>query len=362
MTPHSLFRVRVFLVPFLLCSAFSAARAADGEFYVNTYRSIGKVAPLGARSAAMGRAGRGLADGVDSLGVNPAALGAFSGSGFDADLGLDWLDDGVDSTNQVTFKVGGAVNLDRWSRESGANQAVGALLHTENYSGAAGVSMKRNQTGVLAGYGLHLMDDLLAGISVALYDGKWNADALTPGGADNMERSFTGGDFKLGGLYRVQDETTVGGTLGFATGTFKDKGAYAANAGSGTLDRFSLGAGVAHQYTDETLLLGDIWYERTKSEIPDIMSEDSRSWGFSVGVEQQVLPEVLALRGGLYYDNVSYSGRNGAQFVEGGSYSDGRFGFTAGVGVKLYNFDLGYSLDINSGGDVKNLLDVSTKW
>lgn len=346
----------------LFLIAFPAARAGEGEFYVNTYRSIGSVSPMGSRSVAMGRAGRGLADGVASLGVNPAALGAFSGTGFDTDLGVDWLDDESDNTDQLTFKVGGAVNLDRWSTASGPNQSVGALLHTQSYSGAGGVGMKRNQTGILAGYGLHLMDDLLAGVSIALYDGKWSADAGTFPSA--IDRSFIGGDFKLGGIYRLRDETTVGGTLGYSTGSLKEKGAYAANAGSGSLDRLSLGVGVAHQYTDETLFLGDIWYERTQSEIPGgVMQESNKAWGLSAGVEQQILPDVMALRGGLYYDRTSYSGSaGGTPFVGTGSFSKGRFGVTAGVGVKLYGFDLGYSLDINSGGDVKNLLDFSTKW
>jgi hypothetical protein len=352
-------RLGLFAVLFLF--AVPAARGTDAEFYVNTYRSIGAVSPMGARSVAMGRTGRGLADGVDSLGVNPAALGAFAGTAFDADLGLDWLDDGYDNTDQVTFKVGGAVNLDRWSTSAGPNQSLGALLHTQGYSGAGGVGMKRSQTAFLAGYGLQLMDDLLGGVSVALYDGKWQADAGAFG--SNIDRSFTGGDFKVGGIYRVRDETTVGGTLGYSIGSLKDKGAYAANAGSGSLDRFSLGVGVAHQYTDETLLMGDLRYERTKSKIPGVMNESNTSWGLSVGVEQQILPEVMALRGGLYYDRASYSGSAGGMpFVGTGSFSKGRFGFTAGVGVKLYNFDLGYSLDVNSGGDVKNLLDFSTTW
>lgn len=364
MTPHSQLSARLGLLFALLLVAALPARAEDGEFYVNTYRSIGSVSPLGQRAAAMGRAGRGLADGVSSLGVNPAALGAFTGSAVDVTLGVDWLDDGYDNTDQVSFKIGGAVNLDRWSRMQGPNQAVGAMLYTQGYSGAANASMKRNQTGVLMGYGVHLMDDLLAGVSVALYDGKWSADARPTVGADtNMDRKFTGGDFKLGGIYRISEETTFGGTLGYTTGSLKEKGAYAANAGSGSLERYSIGMGVAHQYTEDTLLVGDIWYDRTKSDVPGILRESNKAWGLSVGVEQRVIPDLMALRGGVYYDRTSYSGGNDTvSFVNGRSFSKGRFGFTAGVGVKLYNFDLGYSLDVSSGGDVKNLLDVSTEW
>lgn len=342
------------------------AGAEDGEFYVNTYRSIGNVAPKSIRSVGMGGAGRGLADGVHSLGVNPAALGAFQGTQYDVALGYDWLDDGIDSTDQVSFKVGGAVNLDRWSREAGANQAIGALLHTQNFSGAGQFSMERSQTAVLAGYGIHLMDDMLAGVSVALFDGKMESSSVVlPDGtlSSELKRKFTGGDFHVGGIYRVRDETTVGGTLGYTTGSLKEKGAYAAGGGSGSLDRFSLGIGVAHQYTDATLLLGDLWYEKMSSEIPGILNESNKAWGLSVGVEQKVIPDFLALRGGLYYDSTSYSGAGPvADIVGADSYSKGRFGITAGVGVKLYNFDLGYSLDINSGGDVKNLLDVSSAW
>ena len=121
--------------------------------------------------------------------------------------------------------------------------------------------------------------------------------------------------------------------------------------------------GVAHQYTEETLLVGDIWYDRTKSDVPGVLRESNKAWGLSLGIEQRVIPDLMALRGGIYYDRTSYSGGNDTiSFVNGRSFSKGRVGFTAGVGVKLYNFDLGYSLDVNSGGDVKNLLDVSTEW
>ncbi len=342
-------------------SAPGAGAVDSGEFYVNTYRSIATVSPKGPRSMAMGGAGRGLADGVASLGVNPAALGAFDGKGVEVGLGLDWLDDGYDDTDQVTFRLGGAVSLERWKPSGGPNQAIGGLLETKNYSGAAGVGMKRDQTGVLMAYGLHLMDNLLAGASVALFDGKWKSDQQ-PGSDVYLDRKFTGGDFRLGALYRLSDETTVGGTLGYATGSLREKAAYAAGAGSGSIDRYSIGAGIAHQYCENTLILGDLWYDRLKSDVPGILNESNKAWGLSVGVEQKVIPEVMALRGGLYYDRTSYSSDGGVTMVNGGSFSKGRFGLTAGVGIKLYSFDLGYSLDVNSGGDVKNLLDVSAEW
>lgn len=335
-----------------------------GEFYVNTYRSIGSVSPKGIRSSGMGGAGRGLADGAASLGVNPAALGALQGSDVDVGLGYDWLDDGYDDTDQVTFRLGGAVSLESWKPTGGPNQAIGGLLYTQSYSGASNVKMKRDQTGVLMGYGLHLMDDVLAGVSVALYDGKWKSDPVDAGGSVYLDRKFTGGDFKVGALYRFCDETTMGGTLGYSTASFKDKAAYATGSGSGSLDRWSIGMGMAHQYAEETLLLGDLWFDRVKTDIPGAIDERNTAWGLSVGVEQQVLPEVMALRGGLYYDHTSYKSSGDVTFLNNGakSFSKGRFGITAGVGVKVYSFDIGYSLDVNSGGDVKNLLDLSTEW
>lgn len=354
---------RLALTLALLAWSGVVAASEEGEFYVNTMRSLGKVSPVGSRSAAMGAGGRGLADGVASLGVNPAALGAFQGTGFETGLGIDWLDDGNDNTNQVSFKIGGAANLDKWSKSCARNQAIGGLLETKNYSGAAGIGMKRDQTGVLFGYGVHLMDDLLAGVSVALYNGKWSADGPNSNG-NFMDRKFNGGDFKVGGLYRIQDETTIGGTLGYATGSYKDRATQVqggANS-SGSLKRLSIGAGIAHQFSQETLVLGDIWYEKTDTDLPNALDETNKAWGLSVGVEQQVIPEVLALRGGLYYDKNSYSSSGTVKFVDNGSFSKGRFGVTAGAGVKLYNFDMGYSLDVNSGGTVKNTLDISTDW
>lgn len=351
------------LIPALALMAMAGTLTAseEGEFYVNTMRDLGKISPIGTRSAAMGGSGRGLADGVASLGVNPAALGAFQGTGFETGIGLDWLDDGDDNANQMSFRIGGAANLDKWSNTCSRNQAIGGLLETKGYSSAAGVGMKRNQTGVLFGYGVHLMDDLLAGVSVALYSGKWSSDV--PGPSEYlMDRKFNGGDFKVGGIYRLQDETTLGGTIGYTTGSYKEKAPGSTSSGSGSVKRFSIGSGIAHQYSQETLVLGDIWYEKVDTDLPGLIDETNKNWGISVGVEQQVIPEMLALRGGLYYDRNSYSSSGTAQFVENGSFSKGRFGVTAGAGLKLYNFDVGYSLDVNSGGSVKNTLDISTEW
>ncbi len=279
MTSKTIYASLAFVIA--ITFACTTARGEDGEFYVNTYRSLGTVSPQGVRSAAMGRAGRGLADGVYSLGVNPAALGAHQGAAIDVALGFDWLDDGYDNADQVTFKLGGAVSLDRWSRLAGPNQAVGALLHTQNYSGASNNSMKRNQTGVLMAYGLHFMENLLGGVSVALYDGDWKSEIARDEAGEpvgmNMDRSFTGGDFKVGGLYRVTDQTTFGGTIGYSTGSFKEKAAYAGSAGSGSLERWSIGVGVAHQYTDDTLILGDIWYDRLKTDVPGILDESNKA-------------------------------------------------------------------------------------
>lgn len=358
--------IRLFVFIALAVTAAMPVWAEEGEFYVNTLRNLGKVSPGGTRTRAMGGGGRGLADGVASLGVNPAALGAFTGTAMDIGLGFDWLDDGHDNTDQVSFKIGGAVNLDRWTKTSNYNQSIGGLLYTENYSGAADVSMKRHQTSVLFGYGVHLLDNLLVGASVALYNGKWNSDIIRadedPLPELRLNRKFNGGDFKLGGLYRVQDETTIGGTLGYTTGSYKELASYN-TTGTGSLERFSIGAGVAHQYARETLLLGDIWYENLTADLPGTIRERTKSWGLSAGIEQQVIPEILALRGGIYYERVSYSGGNDTiTFVNNNSFSKGRFGFTAGAGVRLYNFDLGYSLDVNSNGNVKNMVDFSTQW
>ena len=353
-------RTFLFLILAVLLTPDAGAAEAD-EFYVNTYRSIATVSPKGSRSMAMGGTGRGLADGVPSLGVNPAALGVFDGKGAEVGLGYDWLADGNDNTDQISFRLGGAISLERWKPSGGFNQAIGGLLETKSYSGAAGVDMNRNQTGVLMAYGLHLLDNLLGGVSVALYDGKWTSRQQADS-AFYLDRKFTGGDFRLGTLYRLSDATTIGGVLGYATGSLREKAQYAANAGTGSLDRYSLGVGVAHQFRENTLLLGDLWYDRMKSDVPSVLKEDNKSWGLSLGVEQNVIPEVMALRGGLYYDRASYSSDGTGTFVSGGSFSKGRFGLTAGIGVKLYPFDLGYSLDVNSGGDVKNLLEVSAEW
>ena len=357
-----------------LCLALlDPAMGMDKEFYVNTYRSIGVSPVQGQRAAAMGRTGAGIADGVASINNNPAGLGAFTGYGMDVGLGYDWLDDGITSTDQVSFRLGGAVSLEKWRPSGASNQTVGAQLYTQSYSGAGGVSMERAQAGFALGYGIHLMQDLVAGASAALYDGDWSAQ----GSPTPFDRGFTGGEFKVGGLYRFSDEFTGGIVGGYSVGSYNDKGAYAQNNGSGNLNRWNLKAGVGYQFCDTTLLAGDIWYDNMSTKVGGkgghgsiqgvpAIEERNRAWGVSAGVEQQVLPDVLALRGGMYYDRTSYSSAGSAgraMFLDGTSdFGKSRFGFTAGAAVKLFSFDIGYSLDVNTKGDINNLFDLSTEW
>ncbi len=340
----------------------AAATTVDAEFYVNTYRSIGTIDTTGPRMAAMGGGGRGLADGAHSVGVNPAALGALTGTAAHGGIGFDWLDDGYDDANQTTFRLGGAANLDRFGNSVLGNQAIGGVVQTQKFTGAADMDMKRQQTTVVAGYGLHLMDDLLAGVSVGLFDGKWQTKQQTDDAGANigtpMDRDFIGGEFKAGGIYRVSSETTIGGTASYSTGNYKDK---TSGSKTGDLDRYQLGLGMAYQYCEPTLILGDIWYDYLKTDIPGLAKEKNEAWGLSVGIEQQVIEDTLALRGGLYYDNTDYSA-SGTVTSEKKSFSEGRFGFTAGFGVKVYSMDLGYSLDVNSSGNVKNFVDLSAEW
>lgn len=348
----------------LSAAAFAAGRASamDKEFYVNTYRSIGTVNARGQRSAAMGRTGAGLADGAASLGVNPAGLGAFTGYAVEGGVGVDWLDDGVDNVTQTTFRLGGAVSLESWRPSGKPNQSLGAMLYTEHYSGAGDIDMKRNQTSVVGGYGIHLLDDLVAGASAALFDGDWKA----PGNSLPFERSFTGGEFKVGAIYRASDQLTFGGVGGYSTGSYNEKtlNHRLGQSGSGNLNRWNIQAGVGYQLCDETLLAGDLWYDnlRTKAKT-NWLDERNRAWGLSMGIEQHVLPDTLALRGGLYYDHTKYNSSGVVSLLDGGTdYSKGRFGFTAGAAVKLFSFDIGYSLDVNTRGDVKNLFDISAEW
>lgn len=354
-----------FLALALAAFASGADQAIDAEFYVNTYRSIGTTSVSGLRSMAMGGAGLGMADGVASIAANPAALGAFCGYGVETGLGFDWLDDGASDTDQVTFRLGGAVSLSHW-KPYAPNQAVGMQINTRSYSGAAGVGMKREQTAAVLAYGFQLSDDLLAGVSAGLYGGKWKS---SPGrDADGvptsiyLDRAFTGGDFRLGGLYRFSDETTIGATAGYSIASYRDKQTFLPRSRNGNLHRWSLGVGAAHQLREDTLLLGDLWYDNIRTDVPGVMNERNRAWGVSAGVEQALLPEVLALRGGLYFGRTSFSTTGDAAMIPGGSYSKSRFGVTAGLGVRLYSFDIGYALDVNSGGDVKNLLDVAAEW
>ncbi|MCC8180924.1 MAG: hypothetical protein LIP23_08460 [Planctomycetes bacterium] len=343
------------------CSAIAADTGADQEFYVNTYRSIGTVKGNSSRSRAMGGAGRGLADGVASVGVNPAALGAFTDRGYEIGVGYDWLDDGASDANQYSFRLGGAISLESIRPTGGCNQALGGLLQTESFSGAGDIGMKKSQTSITAAYGLHVLPDLLAGASVSLIDGSWKS-RLQTGSTVNLDRDFLGGEFKVGGLYRITDITTIGGTLAYGTASNKERAAYAAGAKSGSLDRWSVGFGVAHQIREPTLVLADVWYDHLKTDVPGIVEERNKSWGISAGVEQEVLEDLLALRGGLYYAKNSYKSTGSVNLIEGGDFSKGRFGITAGAGLRLYSFELGYSLDINSGGDVSNLLDFSADW
>lgn len=350
-----------FLAVSVVALSFAASMAAAGqdpEFYVRTMRTVGTNRADGVRTAAMGGASTGIADGVASITENPGGLGAFTGKGVDVGLGFDWLDDGNDNADQTTFRLGGAMSLGEYLPAGAKNQAVGGYIGTQRYSGAAGVGMGRDETDFVLGYGVHLMDDLIGGVAVGLYDGSWSAgQAAVP-----FDRSYTGGEIRVGGIYRVEENLTVGAVAGYSIGSYRDRAAYAANADGNSLERWDLRVGAAYQMSDYTLLAGDLWYDHMKTDQKTIVAEKNNSWGLSVGVEQQVLPDILALRGGLYYERNSYSSDGSVRFVDGGSYSKGRFGFTAGAGLKFRCFDIGYALDVNSGGDIKNTLDLGAEW
>jgi hypothetical protein len=348
-------------------AAFLAPAAAGGEdpeFYVNTYRSIGTLSGNGLRGAAMGGAGAGLADGVDSLTGNPAGLGAFTGYGVNMSLGQDLLDDGRDNVGDTTFKLGGVMSLEKYRPTGGSNQALGAMMQTKSYSGAFNSKkMKREQTGLTLGYGLLALPDLVAGVSAGVWDGDWNA--YTSDGTntkqDFIKRSFTGGEFKVGGIMRLDEGLGAGLTFGYSTGAFREKADYAALGDKGNLQRWNARAGVAYQLCDETLLAADVWYDRMKTRVKGVFEEKNSAWGIGAGVEQRLLDDLLALRGGLYYDRTSFK-TGGTQPFDFNSFGKGRFGFTAGAAVRIYSLDIGYSLDVNTGGNVKNHFDISAEW
>ncbi|MDR0362238.1 MAG: hypothetical protein LBJ46_06075 [Planctomycetota bacterium] len=344
--------------------AAGAARAGqDPEFYVNTYRSIGTLSGTGARGTAMGGTGAGLADGVNALAGNPAGLGAFTGYGVDMSLGYGLLDDGRDNVSDAAFKLGGAMSIERYRPTGGGNQALGALVQTRSYSGAYDAKMKREQTGLTLGYGLHVLPDLVAGVSSGVYDGDWTAHELDAAGVktDLIKRSFTGGEFKVGGIMRVDDGLTVGAVFGYSTGSYREKADYATLGDKGSLRRWNVRAGAAYRMCDETLLTADVWYDRMKTRVKGVFDEGNVAWGAGAGVEQRLLDDALALRGGVYYDRTSYRA-SGTRPFDFGSFGKGRFGFTAGAAVRIYSFDLGYSLDVDTGGNVENHFDISAEW
>jgi hypothetical protein len=280
-------------------------------------------------------------------------------------LGHDLLDDGRDNVGDTTFKLGGVMSLEKYRPTGGSNQALGAMAQTKSYSGAFNSKMKREQTGLTLGYGLHALPDLVAGVSAGVWDGDWNAytrDGATNAKQDIIKRSFTGGEFKVGGIMRLDEGLSAGLTLGYSTGSFREKADYAALGDKGNLHRWSARAGVAYQMCDETLLAADVWHDRMKTRVKGVFEEKNSAWGIGAGVEQRLLDDLLALRGGLYYDRTSFKADGAQQPFGINSFGKGRFGFTAGAAVRIYSLDIGYSLDVNSGGNVKNYLDISAEW
>jgi hypothetical protein len=282
-------------------------------------------------------------------------------------LGYNLLDDGVSSVGQTTLRVGGAASLETWRPQGGTNQSVGAEIYTENFTGGGEVDMQKKQTVLTVGYGAQVNDDVVVGVSAALYDGKMAAGAqpVTVSGANHIgiSRTSTGGDFKVGGLFRVGEQATVGVVAGYGIGSYNEKGAWTVDQGSGTLNRWNLRVGGGYQLSDNTLLASDVFFSNLNTELRGLQEENSRSWGVSAGIEQQVLPETLVLRGGLYYDRASYSSKGKVSLFSGAdSFSKASIGFTAGAAVRLFAFDLGYSLDVNTRGDLRNIFDLSAEW
>lgn len=337
------------------------AFSEDQEFYIRTRRTVAETTTPGVRARSMGGSYVALANGAESVGENPAGLGALTGKSLAGGVSFDWLDDGADNTTRTTVVGGGAMSLEKWLPEGGCNQSLGIMYRGNSTTGAGGVNMDDKQGQLTFAYGAHLLEDFLVGAAVTIFDGDWTAnDAYSP-----YDRKYTGGEFRLGGIYRAADSLTVGGTLSYAAGSYRNNQtmnyySYTPHS-SGDLRRWNARGGVGYQLCDDTLLAGDVAYSWLKTDLPGLANEKQSDWTFSGGIENQVLPDLLALRGGLYYRTSSFSA-TGSYLHTLPSVSTSYWGFTAGAGLRVRSIDLGYSLDVNTQGDIGNLLSISSDW
>ena len=337
--------------------AGAGAPVGGDEYFLRTVERIGDTRLPSVRSRGMGGVWTALANDGASIHENPAALGAMSGSSFEALLGLQSVDNGEDSKTETVYRAGGAVAL---ANGLGAHQTVGLAFARRDLAEAYSTGGMKQDAFTLA-YGSNYGSDILWGVALSGYNGEHGYHF----NSDQRDRTtWTGGELSGGILYRMGDDFTLGGTAGLGGGTVRsqrqDEAGEAARQ-SGDLQRYFLRAGMAWQLAPATLLAGDIGWSKNALKFNkkgDAAARDMSvmSWDVGLGVEHALIYERLVARAGVNYHRASFKpGGDAAEQRIASKLTDDYFSFTAGLGARLGSaVDVGYTLDVRTNGDIGN--------
>ena len=345
----------------------SAPVPPEMEVFVRTHGSLGESRVASTRSRGMGGAYAALVDGAGSVQENPAALGAFCGKSVGGGLAFESVEDANDTTKITTINIGGAFSLNPYLDADAPNQSVGVAYKTSSYDNLGGASRsgKFDDSGITFAYGRTFGPNILAGASVSIVNDEyaWKAWKTMP--YEAREYEVTGGEFLLGGLYRASDVVTIGGVASYATGRARERVRYQQEDDfaleTGDFRRWRLRGGASWQAAEQTLVTGDLEYAATQMEFDpggsaDVRRSKSKSAAIMAGVEQELLPESLVLRGGIYGKQEKFSA--GDASYDKLSY----WGFNAGVGARVKSVDLNYTLDVRTTGDIGHFFGMQYDW
>ncbi len=352
------YRILVMLGIFgmMLSCVSGGLSAGEDEFHVRRHRAMYWNQHMSQRARGLGGSFAALSNGASGVNENPAGLGAQTDREISFDLGFDEVDKGGDHATLISISAGGAFNINAcapeyFPRDNMGNMTAGFMLrHSEvNFSDNDG--LESGLDGIALAYGRSFRGGkFYGGISFSYDEGDYNDDDR------RIDTDIILWEIKLGGIYRVSTDLAIGATMAFGRGNITGNGVLDSADGDRTLIELRVGA--ACQLTPETLLVADILRTSIDNDLEDDFDEEHSIWRLSAGIEHQLIPDSLRARGGLYYMHDSYYGRN----APSASMVDDYAGITGGLSYFKDMFEVGYTLDIRTTGEVGHFLRFELDW
>jgi hypothetical protein len=340
-------------------AAYGASYIQPGaeEFYTKASRALHENRTVSPRARAMGGSYAALANGASGVVENPAALGAQTDREAILDLGFTDVEGDGESMDIVSINVGGAFNINArnphyWPRDNVGNHTWGVVYHRADVTVSSTDTVEGDIQGITLAYGRSFRGGrYFGGLAFDYTRGDITGD-------DFFTRIWDRWSVRAGGIVRPVERLALGAVieLGGLSGGRDDRPFDTPSKSTA----WEFRSGASYEVSDMLLLVGDIGYRKIQQEQREggLQLEEHSIWRYSAGLEASVVPDTLALRGGLYYLHDSFNVEN----LLMGDTVDDVVGVTAGGSYYLDGFDFGYTLDADFDGDWSHLFRIEYDW